>query len=421
MSSSSIPSYLQDVPALEPPPGITSNLAHPEDKGYVLIIVCSILLFLMILCFSARVYVRFTSRTYVWGDVTCLFAIIFAIAYYIASIIGVVKGPVGKHQWDVTIGDVTSDDFIIAVAFLSNVLFSPTLLLTKLTLFALYLELFHPFKWLKICVYIGIITTSIFYLATGTLMTVWSSPSHGQTWQTHLFTMEQQYAQIYASPFAAVGLAIDLYLLVLPLKAVYDLYLPLKRKFEVGVVFLTGIFACIASTLSVYYRFINKQSNTKDTTWSLQNVIISSLAEMFIGVIVSCMPATWNFLRHNHQFLALKSYSLKISFRSPKLGSKTSTSSTNESKITRLDTPAKSLSERVHVDSLHGKEYNNSKIKTSSSPSKEYKKEKKIPQMKLELESFRSVETYIRSDGKMNYVRDDRIHLQRDIWQTGHI
>ncbi|APA11500.1 hypothetical protein sscle_08g062700 [Sclerotinia sclerotiorum 1980 UF-70] len=87
MSSSSIPSYLQDVPALEPPPGITSNLAHPEDKGYVLIIVCSILLFLMILCFSARVYVRFTSRTYVWGDVTCLFAIVSIMRGYNCGIL----------------------------------------------------------------------------------------------------------------------------------------------------------------------------------------------------------------------------------------------------------------------------------------------------------------------------------------------
>ncbi|KAJ8067520.1 hypothetical protein OCU04_004863 [Sclerotinia nivalis] len=220
--------------------------------------------------------------------------------------------------------------------------------------------------------------------------------------------MEQQYAQIYASPFAAVGLAIDLYLLILPLKAVYDLYLPLKRKLAVGVVFLTGIFACIASTLSVYYRFINKQSHTKDTTWTLQNVIISSLAEMFIGVIVSCMPATWNFLRHNNKFLALKS---ALSFRSAKFWSKTQFKNGS----TR-DSPVKSLSERV--DSLHRKECNESKIEASSSL-KEYQEEN-FPQMKPELSPFRSVSTYITSDKKINQVRDDQIHLQQDIWQTDH-
>ncbi|CAD6444755.1 457bd074-c1d4-4dc6-a97f-2ad9b9f933dc-CDS [Sclerotinia trifoliorum] len=110
---------------------------------------------------------------------------------------------------------------------------------------------------------------------------------------------------------------------------------------------------------------------------------------MFIGVIVSCMPATWNFLPHNHKFLALKS---SLSFKSPRLWSNYKTSSKNQS---TKDSPAKSLSERV--DSLHRKECNDSKIEASSSL-KEYQKEESFPQMKLEFSPFGSVETYIRSD-----------------------
>lgn len=72
-------------------------------------------------------------------------------------------------------------------------------------------------------------------------MIIWSSPSAGESWQSHLFTTEQQYAQIYASPWSAVGLGIDLYLLMLPMKAVADLCLPARKKLAVGVVFLTGI------------------------------------------------------------------------------------------------------------------------------------------------------------------------------------
>ncbi|QSZ36742.1 hypothetical protein DSL72_006625 [Monilinia vaccinii-corymbosi] len=391
MFSSSALEALKDLPALEPPPGVTPNLLHPENKSYILITICSLLLSLMILCFSARVYVRFTTKTCVWAD-------------------GVVLGPVGKHQWDVTIGDVTSNNFIIAVAFLSNVLFSPTLLLAKVTLFFLYLELFQPFKWMRICVYIGVATTTIFYLATGILMIVWSSPHRGETWQTHLFTYQQQKAQIYASSFSAVGLAIDLYLLVLPLKAVCDLYLPLKRKLAAGVVFLTGIFACIASTLSVYYRFINKQTHTKDTTWALQNVIICSLAEMFIGVIVSCMPATWKCMRQNMPRFLGSNHLWKKKPHSPDASS----SSRNS--------PAQSGPERV--DSLHQKEANKSNTKitkvssSSSSPVRECSQRSNPPQVPLELSPLWSVATYIRSDRKRTQVRDDQIHLQQEIWQT---
>ena len=41
-------------------------------------------------------------------------------------------------------------------------------------------------------------------------------------------------------PHRAVGLAIDVYLFILPLKAVSDLHLPFKKKLEVMVVFLMG-------------------------------------------------------------------------------------------------------------------------------------------------------------------------------------
>ncbi|TGO44122.1 hypothetical protein BCON_0599g00030 [Botryotinia convoluta] len=230
MSTSSILSYLQDLPAQAPPPGKIANLAHPESKGYILIVVSSVLFFFMMLCFFARMCYPRTSR----------------------------ETPMGRNDWGRNkqrlynrnnplpspplISPLTNHPTSTpqAVAFLSNALVSPTLL-TKLTLFLLYLDLFRPFKWLRICVYIGICITVLFYSTIGIMMIVWSSPHAGETWQTHLFTMEQQYAQIYASPWSAVGLGIDLFLLGLPLKAVGELCLPWRRKLVVGIVFLTGI------------------------------------------------------------------------------------------------------------------------------------------------------------------------------------
>ncbi|TGO20653.1 hypothetical protein BPAE_0277g00040 [Botrytis paeoniae] len=317
--------------------------------------------------------------------------------------LGVTRGPVGKHQWDVTIGDVTSNDFIIAVDFLSNALVSPTLLLTKLTLFLLYLDLFRPFKWLRICVYIGICITVLFYSITGILMIVWSSPNAGETWQTHLFTMEQQYAQIYASPWSAVGLGIDLFLLGLPLKAVGELCLPWRRKVVVGIVFLTGIFACIASALSVYYRFINKQSNTKDTTYALQNVIICSLAEMFIGVIISCMPATWNLLRQCiPHFLALKS---KLLFASGSFWKNSRGSfSLGEVGCERVDSGY-----RKGPDGLHGE--TNNLLKGSW-------EEERLAKLGVELARLGNAKVCFRSEKRHGWVdvAHDENYLQRDVW-----
>ncbi|TGO36243.1 hypothetical protein BHYA_0131g00210 [Botrytis hyacinthi] len=405
MSTSAILSSLHDLPAQAPPPGITADLAHPESKGYILIIVSSVLFALMMA---------------------------FAVAYFIASIIGeflvtvmktktqssillntmelgVTRGPVGKHQWDVTIGDVTNNDFIIviipspflssppdsnhptstsqAVAFLSNALVSPTLLLTKLTLFLLYLDLFRPFKWLRICVYIGISITVLFYSTTGILMIIWSSPHAGETWQTHLFTMEQQYAQIYASPWSAVGLGIDLFLLGLPLKAVGELCLPWKKKVVVGIVFLTGIL----------------WSNTKDTTYALQNVIICSLAEMFTGVIVSCMPATWELLRQCiPHFLALKS---KFLFASRSFWKKGKESlSQGEVASERDDSGYRKGSVPLHRET-------NDLLKGSW-------EEERLAKLGVELARLGNGKVYFGAGKRFGWVDEapDESYLQRDVW-----
>jgi len=127
------------------------------------------------------------------------------------------------------------------IAFLSVVLVNPTLLAAKLTLFQLYSEIFHPFRWMRICVYIGIAFTTAFYVATSIVQIVLTAPRKGETWLSHAFSDEEYASQKNAIPFASVGLVIDVYLLILPIKAIMDLQLAWKRKLAVGLVFLTGL------------------------------------------------------------------------------------------------------------------------------------------------------------------------------------
>lgn len=75
MSTPALLTYLQDLPALQPPPEVKANLAHPESKGYILVFVSSVLLVLMLGCFCARGYARFVfvGKRTVWGDCECDF------------------------------------------------------------------------------------------------------------------------------------------------------------------------------------------------------------------------------------------------------------------------------------------------------------------------------------------------------------
>ena len=117
---------------------------------------------------------------------------------------------------------------------------SPTLLAAKLAIFTLYYEVFHPFKWMRICLYIGMAVTIPFYVGSWISFIYFAVPKPGETWETHGLSRDTDRAQNYYLPYRIIGLVIDVYLLVLPLKAVIDLHLPMKKKFGVLVVFMTG-------------------------------------------------------------------------------------------------------------------------------------------------------------------------------------
>lgn len=96
------------------------------------------------------------------------------------------------------------------------------------------------------------------------------------------------------TPVSVVGLGFDIYLLGLPLVAVYDLTMPVQRRVAVGVMFMMGILyglvlyprerrrymadsflcrACLSSALSIYFR--RQFVVTKDMTWAGQDVALT--------------------------------------------------------------------------------------------------------------------------------------------------
>ena len=117
----------------------------------------------------------------------------------------------------------------------------PAMTFAKLTFFLMYLQIFWPLRWLRACVYIGIAATTIFYLGAEIFWLVEMTPSHGQTFASRAASPEEFRVLLLSVPTSAVGLGIDLYLLILPITAVAQLQLPTRRKVGVILIFLTGI------------------------------------------------------------------------------------------------------------------------------------------------------------------------------------
>lgn len=112
----------------------------------------------------------------------------------------------------------------------------------KLTFFLMYLQMFWPMKWLRICVYIGASLTAAFYVAVTVAQFVLATPPRSKTWfEWELSPDFQQHSKILAIPISSVGLGIDIVLLVLPVRCVMMLQLPTRKKIGLVLIFLTGI------------------------------------------------------------------------------------------------------------------------------------------------------------------------------------
>ncbi|MCJ1470231.1 hypothetical protein MMC07_008876 [Pseudocyphellaria aurata] len=258
---------LSNVPALQPPPGVVPNFLNPENQIRSFLVATSLELGIMTVFVLVRFYSKsFLVRKYSWDDLTVLLAVVFSIAYYATCVWGALRGKVGVHQWDISVPEVVSYDLLIP-QFLTPLLAPPTLLFTKITFFLLYLQIFKPMRWLRISAYIGTLVTTAFYIGQTIAQFIFVTPRPGETWFDHAQSQVELKSLVVAVPVSAIGLCIDLYILVLPVIAVNQLQLATQRKFGVILIFMTGILACLGSALSIYYRYVLDHS--ADLLWNL--------------------------------------------------------------------------------------------------------------------------------------------------------
>ena len=70
---------------------------------------------------------------------------------------------------------------------------------------------------------------------------IFATPYKGETWLSHVNTSRERLDLKFSVPQSAVGLAIDFYILILPIAAVNKLQMAARRKFAIITVFGTGL------------------------------------------------------------------------------------------------------------------------------------------------------------------------------------
>ncbi|KAH6662796.1 hypothetical protein B0J14DRAFT_610215 [Halenospora varia] len=294
MASITSPSLL-DFPLSPAPEGVTSNFKNPTSRANQVYIAAAICLPLIFLFAGLRIWAKLSlmkgRRT--WDDLTCTLGLIAGTFFISITVAAVGGGAYGIHQWDLTIRDFTKTQLILTLIVES--VYGPCIWFIKLSLFVLYLEIFGLLKWMRFFAISGMVVTGLFYFSSMVAFLAMCVPTKGHDQFDYLFALAQPRCAKSTMPLVTatgvVNVISDLFLIALPLPAVWKLQLPTQRKWGVSAMFLTGFAACIASILGLVYR-ISITRHTTDNTWVVIPVWVTTIVEMTAGMLVCCMPTT---------------------------------------------------------------------------------------------------------------------------------
>ncbi|KAL8871899.1 MAG: hypothetical protein Q9174_002368 [Haloplaca sp. 1 TL-2023] len=288
-------SVLASLPAASPPPGVLPDFNGHGPLAYTITVVASVFIGLMFVFLGIRTYAKVKiHRAWSWDDVTCAIGVISTVAYWIVALLQVENEGFGRHLWNVPLSVFISEDFL-KLAYISSWLSNLSYNVVKLTLFILYWNIFHLFRWLKYGIVGGAIVVTGVHTAFVLYIIIEDSPRPGQSWLDKSIADPNSGAIRLAIPLSAWALVTDVYILLLPIMGVLRLQLSSGRRLGLLMVFMTGIGACVCSSLSIYYRtFLDYD----DVTYTVIKIQALAIVELCVGIIITCVPTTSVFLRN---------------------------------------------------------------------------------------------------------------------------
>lgn len=290
------PAILATIPAIPPPPGVIPNFENPYSLAPIGRAVLGVTFPLMIIAIASRLYTRlWVTRSIGPDDYLSVAATASVIAYFGVTM-SVLGNPLGPHMWNVPLSTVTPR-YIRGVIVISD-LYSASAMLLKTSLLVLYLRLFRTDRIMNVLIWTGIATIVVFYSVCIIATSIFCRSSQWpETTNPAEFLLLQAQSDCngpqlnLASTQGVFSTVSDIYVLVLPIRLIWNLRLSQRRKIGICSILLVGLIATACSIGTMYTRFA--QRNSIDFNWdSALNIILGGL-ELQVGVICNCMPISF--------------------------------------------------------------------------------------------------------------------------------
>ncbi|CAF9932188.1 MAG: hypothetical protein HETSPECPRED_008291 [Heterodermia speciosa] len=278
------------------PPGLSRQERFSSYDGTAMTAVLGVFVGIAFILWSIRVYAKiFIIRRAGWDDVACTLGLIGALLDIVCFGIASIRGPLGEHIWNITLAEFIGKSSTVVTG-------SATLGLIKLAIFLFYLDIFWPLNWCRWAIYTGASLSSAFYLSMTIVQFYYMTPRPGETIARHFAGPLAAKVTKLSIPTSSVGLAIDIVLLIIPLRAVSQLQMAKNKKIRLYLTFLVGIMATIGSLLSLSFKI--KTYGNPDLTYHLILVNFFIAVEMSLGVCIASVPLVSRAVRHHQNKLS---------------------------------------------------------------------------------------------------------------------
>ncbi|KAF2026135.1 hypothetical protein EK21DRAFT_74877 [Setomelanomma holmii] len=228
----------------------------------------------------------FSTSELGWDDFIIVAALLSGLPSVIILDRGAIPSGLGRDVWTVPFDHITS---FVHFVFTLEVLYFLQAALIKLSLLAFLLRIFpkpstRRILWATVAFTIAwglaFILVGIFQCRPISFFwTSWDHEGPGTCMNTNLLNWTN----------AIIGIAIDIWMLALPLYEVFRIQLSWRKKFSVAVMFFVGTFVTVVSGFRL--KSLVHFATSHNPTWDSTDIIWWSNIEQNVGIICACMPA----------------------------------------------------------------------------------------------------------------------------------
>ncbi|KAF2110496.1 hypothetical protein BDV96DRAFT_528100, partial [Lophiotrema nucula] len=167
--------------------------------------------------------------------------------------------------------------------------------LIKLSILLQMIRIFVPIPYTRSFYFIiGFAVINTLWSSAFCLVTVFRCVPVSKTWNSKLAGHCLDYST-WIIGAGVLNIVSDYIMLVLPMFWIARLQMDNKRKLTAGAIFVIGFLACAASVIRLV--FIIKHLHDPDTLLVL-DIAISTLGEIFAGIICANLPSLPAFIKH---------------------------------------------------------------------------------------------------------------------------